>query len=272
MNAETANILCTITNDFYRDQSASFSESRQAPWPGWKQCLEIIQRDRAHNNALPGQGVPEAQCSLCSKGEASHFSVFDLACGNLRFEAFLVSEFPDTEIAFYAVDNCDSLVFEMPSVDYQSLDIGDVLQQGLCLNDHIEVPLCDLSVSFGFMHHIPMQKYREKVLAGLVRQTFSGGYVVVSFWQFLNNKDMAEKARVTHEQALEELNLPSLDENDFLLGWKNIPGAYRYCHSFSDTEIDQLITSVSGKATLMARFQSDGRSNNLNTYVVMKVC
>jgi SAM-dependent methyltransferase len=233
-----------------------------------------------------------------------------LACGNLRFEDFLTSALPETSFAFHAVDNCDSLVPPMSNVSYQSLDILDAPQNSSCLNDRLAAPLCDLSVSFGFLHHVPFREYREEVLASLVRQTRPGGFVIVSLWQFLNDEALAKRAQTTHERALEELGLPALDNDDYLLGWKNLPGTYRYCHHFSESEIDRLIESVAPKATraaalsasattlaptaapsasvttlaptstaasaspsasLLARFTSDGRTANLNTYLILKV-
>ena len=94
---------------------------------------------------------------------------------------------------------------------------------------------------------------------------------VVSLWQFLNNKKLAEKAKATHRKAQQELELSALDAGDYLLGWKDIPGQYRYCHSFSETEIEQLVAAIADKATLLSRFESDGRGDNLNCYLVLKV-
>jgi len=96
----------------------------------------------------------------------------------------------------------------------------------------------------------------------------------------LSDPARRDKAQATHERALCALDLPELDEGDYILGWKDIPGAYRYCHSFSDTEIDQLITSTTRGAPgasrptsepqLIARFTADGRTNNLNTYLILQ--
>jgi SAM-dependent methyltransferase len=251
MDAQTAKILCEITSDFYREQNESFSKTRKAPWPGWKRSLALVQ-------------------DACLDSLRS-LSVFDLACGNLRFESFLNSALPQTSIDFYAVDNCDELLPRSPSVNYQSLDILNVLLSGTTLSQRLTAPPCDLSVSFGFMHHVPLQGYREEILSSLVGQTRPGGYVIVSFWQFLKNATLAEKARITHEHALKDLGLSGLEDGDFVLGWKDIPHAYRYCHSFSEIEIDQLIESVGALATVVSRFTSDGRTDNLNTYLVLKV-
>lgn len=251
MDIKTAEILCKINNDFYRNQSASFARTRTHPWPGWEACLDIL------------KGVHSQPCTK--------FSIFDLACGNLRFEVFLGAALPDAAITFYAVDNCDDMVPSMLNVDYQNLDVMGVLHAGSCINDHLTAPVCDCSVSFGFLHHVPLQRHRGDVLSCLVRQTRSGGYVVVSLWQFLNNEDMARKAQAVHERAMEELGLHDLDEHDFLLGWKNLPGRYRYCHSFSEEDIDRLAESVAGSAEVVSRFVSDGRTNDLNTYLILKV-
>ena len=85
---------------------------------------------------------------------------------------------------------------------------------------------------------------------------------------------MENKAHTTHEQAIKELGLGKIatdfDKNDFLIGWKDIPGAYRYCHSFTESEIDHLTESVAAQAIVCDRFTSDGRSGNLNTYLILR--
>lgn len=251
MNTQTAKILCEINNDFYRKNSASFSETRKAPWPGWKRCLALLEKTHF--------------------GEHEALSVFDLACGNLRFEIFFAEALPQTTVTFHAVDNCDSLVPSMPRVSYQSLDVLDLLQKGIPIGEQMTAPLCDLSVCFGFMHHVPVHACREAILLNLIKQTRSGGYVIASFWQFLNDPALAIKAQATHEQAMRDLGLPVLGPNDYLLGWKGIPGAYRYCHSFTDVEIDRLTESVADRATLISQFASDGRTDKLNTYLLFRV-
>ncbi|MDR2714274.1 MAG: class I SAM-dependent methyltransferase [Coriobacteriales bacterium] len=270
MDSKTVKLLCEINNTFYREHYASFSATRTSAWTGWEQCLAAV------HEFLPKE-----------------VSVFDLACGNLRFENFLTSALPNTTFEFYAVDNCDELVegdatflsqagLPKQKCDknvaspfaYQNLDVLELLHSEESINSHLAAPLCDLSVSFGFMHHVPSQAYREKVILSLIEQTRSGGFVIVSFWQFLNNEALARKAQATHQQALEELELHGLanelEQNDYLLGWENATGAYRYCHSFTEAEIDQLIEMTAPKAEAISRFVADGRTNNLNTYVVLR--
>jgi len=249
MNAETVRTLCELNNSFYQRHGDSFSATRGAPWEGWQKSLAVL------SDALAGEKL----------------SVFDLACGNLRFAAFLMDALPQMSIDFYAVDNCDDMVPQLPSVSYQSLDVLDVLQGDSCINARLRAPICDLSVAFGFMHHVPMQRLRGAVLEALIRQTRAGGQIIVSFWQFMKHKTLADKARTAHERATEELGLPQLDAGDYLLDWQGKADAYRYCHSFEEGEIDELVASVAGRAIPLARFSADGRSGDLNSYLILRV-
>jgi SAM-dependent methyltransferase len=267
MNQKTARLLCALNSSFYEEHAASFSATRQAPWSGWTRCVELL---RELEFGLSGTSL----------------SVFDLACGNLRFESFLAHELSATELQFFAVDNCDALVpaelagqaepteSAKPSLHYQNLDLTDLLLRGLSLHEHLDAPPCDLAVCFGFLHHVPCAQYRKELLLSLIETTKPGGLVIVSLWQFMRNEALRIKALAAHARALEELEpydlRDQLDENDVLLGWQDKPRAFRYCHHFSDAEIDDLIDAVKDHATPVARFVADGRSNNLNSYVVLR--
>jgi SAM-dependent methyltransferase len=317
VDRETAELLRRLNTDFYRVHGASFAATRTAPWPGWTRCLEEV------GALCPGPDAPKT------------LAVLDLACGNLRFATFLERALPKTAIDYHAVDERGveeergvdgHAVGEEHGVDevraapiaaapaahrpvrdpahcslhYQELDILGLLLDGARLGDHLTAPPCDLSVSFGFMHHIPQRACREAALAGLVEQTRPGGLVIVSLWRFMDDEGLAQRARAIQERALRELGLAAasaptaggraaagapaaadtpdaptaartLDENDYLLGWQGIPGAYRYCHSFTDDEIDQLATSIVTRAPVVARFEADGRTGALNTYLVLQV-
>jgi SAM-dependent methyltransferase len=250
MDTTTAKRLCEINTTFYAEQASSFASTRAHPWHGWSDLA--ILRDISASGSSP-------------------FAVFDLACGNLRFESYLTEELPAVSFAFYAVDNCTALIPQTPVVDYQCLDVIELLGKGLILSEQFTAPLCDLSVCFGFMHHVPLPAWRASILSSLIAQTRRGGTVVVSFWQFLNNDALAHKAQDTHQRALAELQLSELEQGDYLLGWQDTPGVYRYCHSFSEDEIDHLAASVAGKACVLSRFTRDGRTDNLNTYLVLQV-
>lgn len=258
MNTLLAQKLCEITNAFYRDNAASFSATRTSPWNGWKASMA----------PLENKGLLEAKS----------LNVLDFASGNSRFASFLASEYPERDITVYAVDNCEELVVASPHVHFQNFDIvAQLLLNPAQLSNSLDAPLCDASVCFGFMHHIPGQDNRALILETLLNHTKSGGLIIVSFWMFMNNEALAKKAALTHAQALSSLNfsdveITELDEGDFFLGWKDTVNSYRYCHNFTDAEIDELIAGVDERASVVARFNADGRTNNLNAYIILQKC
>ena len=184
MDLATARLLCDMTSEFYRQQAASFSQTRQAPWPGWRTCVDVLRR----------------------AGLGGDVAVLDLACGNLRFESFLAESLAPAACTFYAVDNCDGLVSSAadgtrgrgsciasagpasggatdngrasdgeshPDVRFQSLDVMEALFAGASLYDALEAPACDVAVSFGFLHHVPLFEQRVAVMRALVDQVLS---------------------------------------------------------------------------------------------------
>lgn len=303
MNVEFAQQLCELNNRFYRTWADSFSDTRHNTWPGWGKCLQETglrstpqkpQTARTSRTApaeadntpfklsaadtyepaaldgLPGPAKPSP---------AAHpLNILDVACGNLRFEMFLARTISFRPLFVDAFDVCDELAqsgAEQPGVAalrYHHCDVMDELQKETLNGVLCDASPADLTVSFGFMHHIPLPEWRAAFIDDLLNATKPGGFVCLSLWRFLSNKGMAERANATTAQGIAELGLDKLqfNEGDRLLGWKNEPGAYRYCHSFSDAEIAALAESTFEKATLKARFQADGRTGNLNEYLVLQ--
>ena len=157
-------------------------------------------------------------------------------------------------------------------MSFQNLDAIERLSAG-CLREALEAPdaSCDLAVSFGFMHHVPLERWRVELLRALVAKVRSGGFVAVSFWRFLNSDKLARKAQETTIRARAELVIPELPPNDYLLGWQDTQGLYRYCHHFDELEIERLLAAVADSAELVSRFEADGGTGNLNEYVVLRV-
>lgn len=313
MNESFARALCQLNNRFYQEQAASFSNTRQAAWPGWERCLEHI----ANHLALNTSAEHETK---------RPFSILDVACGNLRFEEFLTRSLPQGSFAVTALDTCDDLLPEepLPNVRYRHCDIIDALLNGtlnstpewkprlngsapaaptpasVALTSSAPAPavlapasaaltpstsaasapvtlaperhLYDCVVSFGFMHHVPGAQWRERFLSTLIDATEPGGLICLSLWRFMDNKALAEKAHRTHRSGTQELSLDAtqFEPGDYLVGWKNKLGAYRYCHSFTDSEIDRLLASAANQAECLARFRADGRSDNLNEYLILR--
>lgn len=305
MTRATVRALCQLNTEFYERNAASFSQTRTAPWEGWRRCMAACGFDDS-DEAL-GQSMDTQIAD----------SVLDIACGNLRFEAFLANTYPHIDWSFFAVDNCEPLVASgqedvAKKVHFTCEDIVSNLLDGLPAAEPANVPALaaatpfDLVVSFGFLHHIPSFDLRQRFLLEALSQVKPGGYLVVSFWQFLNDPAKRAKIEQTHAEALAffagcaetrandrdaldrgagssssgnpDLSCPkltaffadSLEPNDYFLGWKNEPSNYRYCHHFSNEEIDRIITALAPHATVVESFSADGKPGNLNRYVVFK--
>lgn len=266
MERAFAQRLIELNNRFYRLNAPSFSRTRQAPWPGWERALEVAGEHLGH-----GQNDPDRP-----------LRVFDLACGNLRFEAFLAEE-TDRPLELYGVDSCDELAFDesghadsVTGFMYRKLDVLEALmdksRSGAALL--ADVPASDLSVCFGFMHHVPGVELRENVLRMLLARTRAGGIAAVSFWAFAEDPRLARKAveataRAAEEPPFEGFLPHALEPGDYLLDWQG-SSPYRYCHSFDEAEVSLLAEAVSGDADEVARFSADGRTGNLNRYLVLR--
>lgn len=272
MDNATAQNLIDLNTRFYAEHAASFSATRSAPWEGWRHVADIA-RDRFGDTPVS-------------------LRVFDLACGNLRFERFLAEQLPHASLHVTAIDNCPALAVgtdQLARVDYRSLDILTSLlaKSGHGSDGAIADPRtsaldtafphanCDLAVCFGFMHHVPGAELRRAVLSRLIDGVRPGGIVVVSFWQFMNDERIARKAARSLDLALAQppfagFASSSLEEGDHLLGWQADDAAFRYCHHFSTTEIDQLAASVSPLAAPIDTFSADGSNHSLNRYLVLQ--
>ena len=250
MNRDFASSLIQLNNTFYREHSASFSDTRQAPWPGWVRTMDI---------ALEQLDVATIEHPV---------RVFDLACGNMRFENFAAggalaakgvdganpSADASCPFEFYGVDSCQDLAIDahghalrIPNLHFQELDVLDALMK---LNPAetpdvlFDAPLADISVCFGFMHHVPSCEYRVR-------------------------------AELT--PPFEGYDSAQFEAGDHLIGWQNDRHAYRYCHHFDDQQITDLVRGVrtfykSGEVPVreLERFHADGRSGELNRYVILK--
>ena len=250
--------LCALTGEFYRANAESFSQTRQSPWQGWVRLLEVMDARAAERELL---------------------RVLDVACGNLRFERYLADALPGRMLSGWAVDNSEPLVEAgersefgpLSRIAFQNLDVIARLSGGR-LWESLEAPDAsrDLAVSFGFMHHVPLECWRAELLRTLIAKVRPGGFVAVSFWRFMNSDKLARKAQETTDRARAELGLPELPQNDYLLGWQDTQELYRYCHHFDEPEIERLLAMVADSADLVSRFEADGKTGNLNEYVVLR--
>lgn len=247
MNANTMDILCELTGDFYARCASSFSATRERPWRGWDPCLDAIAPE------LPSDEV----------------SVLDVACGNLRFETYLAQRL-DADVVFYAIDSCPALVPSDSPARFLDLDVIAGLRDESLLQAIEPIPPCDLVCSFGFFHHVPTQNLRFSLLDALISKTSPGGFVLISLWRFERDERLRAKAEKATERARSHHLALDLEEGDWLLGWQDSDDAFRYCHSFSDDDVAALIEHAKPDARLVGSFQADGKHYDLNDYLVFK--
>lgn len=291
MNVTEARELIALNNRFYEENTASFSATRGAPWQGWSRCLDV-----AREVLELGAGEGATSAAPGAVGRPPRVRVLDVACGNLRFEGFLARELSEAACECFAVDSCAALAgageganARVPAVRFRELDVlacladaaeGAAKDAGAdelarTLADRFGMPPCDLTVCFGFMHHVPVPAWRAAVVRALALSVRPGGIVCVSFWRFLDDERLARKAQEATEQAQGDHALARLVRafglGDRLLGWQDRAGSFRYCHGFSDGEVADLAASVADRARPIARFRADGKSGQLNEYLVLRV-
>lgn len=284
LDATTIDFLRQVNNDFYARCAPSFSASRNAPWVGWRSCLEAVQ-DCGAVRLCDGPDVHLYGCATAQPGairKGASVRVLDVACGNMRFAAFLREELRGRHIDYFAVDDCAGLVPHLPedegfSTCFQNLDIIGELAVGVGLAHAIDAESCDLVGCFGFFHHVPSFELRVRLIDALLQKTASGGVVCASFWQFMGDEKFVKKAETWNSKAKSELASAGLDASqleagDYFLGWQNEPGLWRYCHDFEELEIDALVAAAceGSKAREVARFSADGKSGAMNRYVVLQ--
>ena len=284
LDATTIDFLRHVNNDFYTRCAPSFSATRNAPWVGWRTCLEATQGCGAVR-LCDGPDVHLYDCATAQPGairKDASVRVLDVACGNMRFAAFLREELRGRHIDYFAVDDCAGLVPHLPedegfSTCFKNLDIIGELAAGMGLAHAIDAGACDLVGCFGFFHHVPSFELRARLIDALLQKTASGGVVCASFWQFMGDERFVKKAEAWNSKAKSELAFAGLDVSqletgDYFLGWQNEPGLWRYCHHFEELEIDALVAAAceGGKAREVARFSADGKSGAMNRYVVLQ--
>ena len=298
MNRESALMLNEMNCDFYSRNWKTFSNTRGEPWEGWNRLASLLHLE---------WDFDELECS------DKHRRVLDIACGNLRFEKFLESEFPNSELDITGIDSTGYLVndgkpepgarFEFVEADIIGKLASEMDRNGAWLPRStptgstagqekeqlirnaaaktakrlLQTPsgdeaIYDLSVCFGFMHHVPGKELRRTLLDMMACCTSSGGLVCLTFWMFGEDPRMLDKAYSETESGLElhpEMR-QILEPGDFLLGWQSLKTEFRYCHSFNAEEVDELVDSTFC-AEKIADFRADGRGSKSNRYIVLRI-
>ena len=252
MEKRIADILNSANRRFYDGHAAGFSATRERPWEGWGAVGEAICATAASDGAGSGSAA---------------LRVIDVGCGNMRFEAFLETTYPQMEFDFTCIDACTLLVPEHAGRRFIERDVVSLLLAGAPIAGGCGEGF-DAAVAFGIMHHVPGRECRAEFLRQLCACVRPGGLVAVSFWQFASVPKLKAKAAEATRRAYGELGIApgDLEEGDFFLGWADDASALRYCHSFDDGEIDGLLACVADSARTQARYRAD----TANAYVLLR--
>ncbi len=253
MDQNIINQLNQINTDFYNTVATEFDESRQYFWYGWEKIPPLLDRFQ-------------------------DIRVADIGCGNGRFGQFLLERCPQLKISYTGIDANQTLLDfaqetlqgKIPALHLQQTDIVTELQNDV---DFLQNQEFQLVTSFGVFHHIPSYELRLKLLKYLLSKVTKDGFLVISFWQFMNFDRFQKK--VIHEQNSQTqellkkygLNFTDLENNDYILDWNRGQTALRYCHFTDETEQNKLITEA--QAQLVKTYFADGKEGTVNQYVVL---
>jgi tRNA (uracil-5-)-methyltransferase TRM9 len=233
MNDSTIQSLNELNHRFYQAFAHDFDDSRNAPWPGWTRLLPHLDAIKA------AESVPQ---------------VMDIGCGNGRFYKYLRSNWrPDFD--YLGLDACSGLLERAPKSPAAKFEHRDVLNNGL---PDME---CTFVGAFGFFHHIPGFDSRRRMMEQMLACLSPGGIMAAAFWSF------ADKPRFEAKTLDWPADLQR-ESGDFILSWERGGLGQRYCHHVSPEEEDDLLLGLN--ANLVDRFLADGKSNDLNRYVVLQ--
>jgi tRNA (uracil-5-)-methyltransferase TRM9 len=252
MNKTLIRQLNRLNQQFYRQVSASFSESRSYYWQGWNKLVPYIQELANHHN--------------------NKVTVLDIGCGNGRFGSFLAEQLPTVKIKYIGIDNSTELLkiaqaqtlTKNIKSEFAKIDIIESL-----LDESLEKKLKSFAPHFvttlGVLHHIPSFQLRQSFIAQLAASLSSPGYLAFTTWNFLGTKRFQKKI-IDPTQV--ELDPQKLEKHDVILDWKRGETAYRYCH-YTDQEELETLAQASGLIQA-SQFKADSKSGKLNTYTILK--
>lgn len=214
--------------NLYKDFAQSFSDKRWKSWNGWEKLVPYFQKSQP-------------------------LEVLDLGCGNGR----LLDKFKDADLEikkYVGVDNSKELLNiaknNYPTNDFLFINLEEENWEKEIGNKF------NIIGSFGLMHHISTFEQRLNILQKSSELLKESGFLIVSFWQFKNSPDFLEK------HLIEDLG-----DNNFILsfGDKEL-GATRFCHHFTDEEIEKFKRGLGIEK--VDEFFSDGIENKMNKYIV----
>ncbi len=245
MDKKTAQKLIDLNHQFYQRFSTSFSSTRFSVQPGVK--------------------LTTAKYIINAEGSVSH-SILDIGCGNGEFARYLGKQGYEGE--YTGLDSSSGLLGYSSKVP-KPVQFSPIFQNRDITSSDWDANFGSASfdriVSFAVMHHIPSLHLRNSLFASIRRLLLPNSFFILSNWQFMNSKKLAERVVPWEEVGIASTQV---DEGDTLLDWRAEEGktGYRYVHHYSEDELAGYAKDADFK--IIETFYSDGREGNLALYQV----
>jgi SAM-dependent methyltransferase len=250
LDSNTIRALNAINRRFYRDRAREFSQTRDAPWPGWTRLMESL-----------GDGTASAP-----------LHVLDVGCGNGRFARFLrergrAFRYLGVDASAALLDHARARLADSPDIEFAQTDFVETSLDGLRAEKDFS-----LIVLFGVLHHVPGRERRVSLLQSLARRLTPDGRLAATAWQFQAFQRFRDRLlpwdRFNRESD-DPIDTSQLETGDHLLPWGPSPGAaVRFCHFSDETEMQALVSDA-GLACLKT-WLADGREGDLNRYYLLR--
>ena len=220
MDRATADALRDLNRRFYEERAREFSDSRNAPWPGWLRTLPRLRE-------------------LCA--QRGTLRVLDVGCGNGRFAHFLAEQLPRQVVDYQGVDASAALLEIAGGQDFAGLQTRwsrlDFTEAG----DPLPKESFDLVTLFGVLHEVPGLQRRKELIAQLAGRLREGGLLALARWRVGELPRLRERFlpwETFHHYSTTPLNLRQLETGDHLLPWGE--GRYaRYVHAMEREELSE---------------------------------
>lgn len=242
MNPRTRELLQSLNRDFYEKHAGSFDSTRDHPWPGFRRVLDRL---------------PSGPRTL-----------LDAGCGNGRFALFL-AETERVDVAYTGIDASQALLSSCRKrTRHLSRSPLRFVRCDLLQERDLPVGPFDAIVLFGVLHHVPGFEQRVKLITRLASRLAPGGFLAATLWRFGSDPRVAGRTVAWQDQPI-GIDPAELEPGDHLLRWGTSPDVVRYCHFVDDPEVERLLARA-GEAglELIDRFRSDGKTGDLNEYLV----
>jgi SAM-dependent methyltransferase len=251
MDHPTRDALRALNRAFYRARADDFAATRDHPWPGWER--------------LP---LPAAAAT------PGALRVLDVACGNGRLAPALRARIGHG-FAYTGIDESPAMLRHARAALARTHDVVGDLRAIDVLEPDPDATLpagpFDLVVAFGLLHHVPGRATRTRLLACLAGRVAPGGVLAFTAWQFADRPRFAGRIvpwRGEPGSPGPAIDPGRLEPGDHLVAFGAADEPLRYCHHCDDAELDALASALPLEP--LDRYAADGRSGDLNRYVVLR--